>query len=462
MKKQPATTQRIDRASKVAYWPDVQRIRYTYTLTAFLHGWALFLIGCLIPSALTVLQFLAALHRSSRLGYIGTAVAYELLAPQIALATGRPCSVRTLQRGLGALRRLGLVSLRYWTIPDQRIELGGGRHVTVEGTAKNQIGAGEWRSLQIRIVVLSDLALALWDRATKSSGKRFVPQLPTPAKLADRSLVDQVEDSTMVVATTSDVVTSTGQCQLVLNSDHSIVESSPDCAARVSQGRSTRPDASKTSRPTLEHRALTVPQSPASSGTPAPTLPEASKEAKPPANPVPTPKPIGCSEPRPQIPKGAKNKRSWTVGRICIMHELHKALHRFSRREADSLWAKAKMEMDRDFPAAWRPTSVDWDYWVPRFGEMLPQQRRNAIMSQILPILQTRTKITPSEPRRFRQGKMEAPRQGNGSLDPFLASLSFPFTDKMNKKEQKQPKPTKMSASLAPFLANVLKKFGDD
>lgn len=459
MKKQPATTQRIDRAHKIAYWTDVQRIRYTYTLTAFLHGWALFLIGCLIPSALTVLQFLAALHRSSRLGYIGTAVAYELLAPQIARATGRPCSVRTLQRGLGALKGLGLVSLRYWTIPDQRIELGDGRHVTVRGTAKNQIGAGEWRSLQIRIVVLSDLALALWDKATKSQDKRFVPQLPTPAKLADRSQYDQVEDSTMVVETTSDVVTSTGQCQLVLNSDPGIVEDSLDCAARELQGRSTRPDASKTSRPTLEHQASTVPQSPASSGTPEPTSTEASKGAKPPANPVPTPKPVGCSEPMPRIPKGSKNKRSWSVGRIFVLHELHKALYRFSRREADSLWAKARLEMDRDFPAAWRPTSVDWDYWVPRFGEMLPQQRRNAMMSQILPILKTRTKITPSEPRRFLQGKMEAPQQGNGSLDPFLASLSFPMT---HKKERKQPEPTKMSESLAPFLDRVLKKFGDD
>ena len=142
----PHTSQRHNRAWKIAYWTEVQRVYYSATLTAFVHGWAVAIIMKLAPSALTVLQFLAALNRAGRGGYLGVAVAYSLLAPQVALATGRKCAPRTLRRGLSILRSLGLVELRYWTMPDQRFKNGEHEHLS-KGTQKVKTGDG-WRSLQ--------------------------------------------------------------------------------------------------------------------------------------------------------------------------------------------------------------------------------------------------------------------------------------------------------------------------
>ncbi len=250
-RKQPYTVQRTHQARKVAYYPDIQRVYYTATLTAFIHQWAVYVLGVLIPSALTVLQFLAALHRLGKMGYIGTAVSYELLAPQIAKSTGRPCSVRTLQRGLSALHLLGFVSLRYWTIPDQTIELGNGRSVRVKGTAKKQTDNGGWKSCQIRIITLTGLAVALWDKSTKSADNPHVGKLPTPAKVADRSKEDQVENSTKVKVSSTDQQTRNSSPQIRLED-------------KDKEGRPTRPAEGQVPPLTLKHGASTKPKLPAS------------------------------------------------------------------------------------------------------------------------------------------------------------------------------------------------------
>lgn len=468
----PHTTQRTHRAFKVAYWPDVQRIFYTATLTAFIHGWALHVLACLVPSALTVLQFLAALHRSNKNGYIGTAVAYELLAKQIAKATGRPCSVRTLQRGIAALKLLGFISLRYWTLPDQTIHFPNGHTVKLKGTGRKPIGGGEWRSLQIRVITLTETAIAMWDKSTKSAGSRYVGKLPTPAKSADSSLSDQVENSTMVKVSTTEQQTSTDPRQMKFDNAPSVRLDKKGSADEI-EGRPTCPPSGQAPTATIEHGASKSPQLPASPCTTEPTEGEALKKA-PVLGEVQTKTvPKGCSQPRPTLPKRPPNKAAWHVGRLFILSELHKALEPFSQRQADAIFSRARFELSRNYPGGW-PTSVNWDYWVPRFADFPPSQRKSSMLSQILPLLKSPAAITPNEPKRRGrdfQGKLpkESPTAAKLPINEFLSGLNPPKYDKKGNRLEKDgvtvrkpDDPKHISTTLNPFLARFSKFCGDD
>lgn len=477
----PSTTQRFNHATRIAYFSEIQRIYYTATLTAFLHQWALFVIGCLIPSALTVLQFYAALHRSSRNGYAGTAVSYELLAPQIARATGRPCSVRTLQRGLAALKALGFISMRFWTIPDQTIHLGGGRSVKLKGTARKPIGGDEWRSLQIRVITLTETACAMWDRATKSAGSRYVGKLPTPAKLAGSSITDQIDKSTMVEVSASVRQPTNDPRQMVLDCEPSVRLDKKGSADEV-EGRPTRPVPAQAPPPTLEHGASSFPELPASSGTTEGAGPKASNEAPFSGKPESKSVPKGCSVERPTLPKRPKNKTAWPVGRLFVLNALHKALSNFSQRQADAIYARARFELSRNYPSGW-PMSVDWNYWVPRYADFMPQQRKAVMLSQILPLLKSPAVVTPNEPRRRGvdfQGKFEKPpAPRGGAAEPAEMYADFVgLADKLAQKFEapagKEPPPDRkpkttldeskqnISSELNPYLAGLLQKYGPE
>lgn len=460
-RKQPYTVQRTHQARKIAYWPDVQRVYYTATLTAFMHQWAIYVLACLIPSALTVLQFLAALHRAGKMGYIGTAVAYELLAPQIATATGRPCSVRTLQRGVSALRALGFISLRFWTIPDQTIELGGGRSVRLQGTAKKQTDTGEWKSCQIRIITLTGLACALWDRATKSAADRWVGKLPTPAKLADSSQKDQVENSTKVQVSSTDDQTTTDPRQLKFDNVPSTRQDKGRDTVEV-EGRPTSPVPAQAPTPTVEHGALSAPKLPASEGTTEGAEENATKVAPFSGGEKSKSVPIGCSKPRPIFPRGAQNTKAWSIGRTIILIELHKALSAFSTRQADAIYAQAEMEMSRSLPRNWK-TAIDWDYFVPRFGDFPPAQRRRVMYSQILPILKNPVAVTPNEPRRFKQGRDPMLPHVSKSLDPYLRSLGKePPRTKIEDKPVEHARKGDFRGPVGDYLDHLRKKFCSD
>jgi hypothetical protein len=407
----PSTTRRHNRAFRVAYWADIQRIYYTATLSAYIHGWAFEVLRRLIPSAITVLQFLAALHRAGKGGYLGCAVAYSMLAPQIAQATGRPCSVRTLERGLACLKMFGLIDLRYWTMPDQRITVCG-REIVVRGTGKVRVDADNWRSLQIRIVTLTDRAVSLWDRATGSQSDRVIPHLPTSAKLADRSQKDQC------------VIT-----HMVRDNKHRVPTTKAP-SDNVEQGKTTRPvDSTGTpSDPTLEHRSSTPDTTaPGHQTESPPSTRQASNESSPPRGEAPSLKARGCSEERPRIPRGVPSKRAYPVGCAYILSELHRTLERFSQREADALYLRAKWELSRDYPAGW-PTAVDWSYWVGRFGDMPLAQRRYHVMRDILPLLRSPAAITPDEPHRIKMWRARrAPQPIGGVMAPWLEKLKEKF-----------------------------------
>jgi len=436
----PRTAQRTNRAFKIAHWQDIQRIYTTVTLTGFCHAWALLIVSILIPSALTVLQFLAALHRAGKNGYMGCAVAYELLAPRIALATGRPCSRRTLERGVSALRMLGLLRPHWWTMPDQRIQNGDKEHV-IKGTRKVETSSG-WKSCQIRILVLTDRAVAMWDRRSRSKGSEILPhfaQFLTPAKLADNPQIDLVDKPTKVEDT-----------------DQCAVSSTDDRKERLEQGRSTPPGPGKTAAPpqtgpTVEHQASTVLDSPPhqtksqkapggleealTSATCLGDTRNGSNSLRPgtedPDNAPPTSArqvlctgspSQGVSHERPKLPKHAPNKTSWSVARVYLLVELHRALEPYSRREADSIYERARYEMSSAYP--WPQTIVDWAYWVGRFALFSPAQRRYHMARDIVPLLKSRLCPTPSEPRRFGEYKASPPaKRIDKTLEPYLKEL---------------------------------------
>lgn len=443
------TAHRIDRSYKIADWSEVQRIYYAVTLTAFLHRWALVIISILIPSAHTVLQFLAALNRASKIGYKGCAVAYELLGPHIATATGRKCSPRTLERGVSALAKLGLVKLTWWTMPDQFVQNGPYEHkINGTGKVKTRDGYG-WTSRQIRIIILTPRAIGLWDRRTAKKGSDIIPHFApflTPAKLAASSQIDQVDKPTMINQPRTKSESST----CVRREDQEIGQTtSPPTASTAVEhvaSTSTQGDSSPDSvgnesalanSPEFESDAvefndlgfggLTGEQHPCHDSAVI-ISPEGSDDQMPePVRNLKTPKTCvrGCSHTPPPLPKNSKNKTSWPVARAYLLVEIHRCLSNFSTHEANSIYERAVWELSPDYPRGF-PTIVDWAYWVARFALFSPRQRRGHVYRDILPLLRsTAAPPVPSEPRIFSSSKYSVvDSDGNtDKLTPFLKNV---------------------------------------
>lgn len=441
------TAQRIDRSYKIADWSEVQRIYYAVTLTAFFHRWALIIISILIPSAHTVLQFLAALNRASKIGYKGCAVAYELLGPHIATATGRKCSPRTLERGVSALAKLGLVKLTWWTMPDQSVQNGPYEH-KINGTGKVRTRDG-WTSRQIRIIILTPRAIGLWDRRTAKKGTDIIPHFApflTPAKLAASSQIDQVDKPTMINQPRTKSESST----CIRKDDREGGQTTrPSPAAPSVEHVASTPSQQETSpgqdgnKPvdaiSPEHEGVWVKCNELSSGgltveqlschTSGVNLsPEKSDSKTPDARPKSqTPKNLrrGSSHTPPPLPKNSKNKTSWAVARAYLLVEIHRCLANFSTHEADAIYERAVWELSPDYPKGF-PTIVDWAYWVGRFALFSPRQRRGHVYRDILPLLRsTAAPPVPSEPRIFSRSKYSVvDSDGNtDKLTPFLQSV---------------------------------------
>lgn len=446
-------TKRSNQAFKVAYWADIQRVCWSATLSAFCHSWAIMIVGWLIPSALTVLQFLAALNRIGKHGYIGCACAYSLLAPQVKKATGRPCSPRTLERGLAFLRAIGLVDMHWWTIPDQIVRFGT-HDVRVKGTSRVEIGGGQWRCLQIRIVTLTPLALALWDKATCKKGgvfMRHILHFPTAAKLAASSQVDLVGKPTKIKLESFDNVITQDSCGMMLDFEQGADQDNKSATPGNSAVEPTRPVLARAPGQTFEHRTVeklhsnhqqqetqdidksrenglrfqpendTVDSNSAfsqPSGDLIPSPPPQPEMSKIAGGPLST----GVSKQAPQLPRTERSRSTWTAGRACVLNELHKALANYSRRQADSIYDRAIFETSRDYPAGW-PTSVDWPYWIARFSKIPVTQRRYHINRDILPILKSKVAITPHEPHRSTSGILQNVSQIGGQLAPFLKKM---------------------------------------
>jgi len=365
------------------------------------------ILSILIPSAETALQFLAALNRCKQNGYAGCAVAYSLLAPHIAKSTRRKCSVRTLERGLAALKKLGLVELHWWTLPDKTIVNGTYDHRII-GSGKVETRTG-WVSRQIRIVVLTDRATALWDRRTAKKGSDIIPhfvRFMTPAKLAARSQYDQIDKSIMIKPPIDSSVSTT-----IVDRDH-----------QGKRGQTTR---STASQPTVEQLSSTdlkssqipkidcaispeietdfVTERPSGQANEQLTKEQKSCHDTEVSQRVRSDRKIlskgrGCTHTPPPIPKNARTKTTWPVARAYLLVEIHRALVNFSTPEANTIYERAMWELSPEYPSEY-PTVVDWAYWVARFASFQPRQRRGHVFRDILPLLRSTQVPVPSERR---------------------------------------------------------------
>jgi hypothetical protein len=437
------TGQRFNRAHKIAHWDEVQRIFYTVTLTGFIHKWAIVLLTVFIPAAMTVFEFLAALNRSSKTGYMGCAVAYSLLAPQIAIATRRKCSIRTLERGIAALKNLGFIKLSWYSLPDQQVINGPHRH-KINGSKRVETADG-WRKNQIRIIVLTPMAIALWDRSTRFKGSDIIAHfahLLTPAKLADSYNNDQVGKPTMIHRAKDGCSTRPQAASEHQNDSSSRTDrvSSKTHSSPLDPSDASEVDRNQTQNKRPECHELTKVQNrchmestPGSSGLvpkPQAGAPSHSIRTKR-TGPAPKragtpPPPRGCTLTPPPIPRNAPIKTQWPVARAYLLAELHRSLSRFSPYEADDLYRRAEMELSPDRKRDW-PTIVDWDYWVARFGGLPPDRRRHHMIRDILPLL--RSAMVPTPKSETRAGIVRKPKivEKTGKLNPFLDRLLSKF-----------------------------------
>lgn len=404
------TAQRPNRATKIAYWSDVQCIFYAVTMNAFVHHWALVILDILIPCAYTVLQFLAALNRANKIGYVGCEVAYELLAPQIKLATRRGCSLTTLKLGLKTLNALGLVKLEWATTPNQEI---------INGPYTHKIKGMR----QLRCIILTRRALDLWDLRSGKRGSAVIPHFSHLLTQSDSDYspkIDQVDKPTMIKPHSTKSDTSTVSCNSVKTK---------------AEGRPTSPQAA------VEHRASTPAQpatSPkldssthADSVAPAPhqtidraTSPPSKEKGKKQTSCQSKPALRGCSHTPPPLPKNAGNKTSWVVGRAYLLVELHRGLAKFTEREADAIYTRALREMSSAYPKN-LPAMVGWHYWASRFALFSPERRRGHMLRDILPLLRSEYVPTPNEPQRF---------QSENTTTGVIDEISDPFFQRIWKK----------------------------
>ena len=414
------TSQRSNKSFRIAYWPDVQRITYTWTLTTYIHSWAHRVISILSPSSLTILQFLAALNRSGRQGYIGCAVSYQLLAQQIKKSTGRACSSRTIERAISALRRLGLVETRRHTIRDH---------------------CG--KQSQINLISLTDRSLAMWDVSKRGDGARYlrsILHLPTPAKVAERSKKDQIDKSIMIHH----------------NNDESTRPPAHAPRATVTVGHVAPTDSAP--RPTpqqIEPLQQTKPSSPAGSGTTPPTANRRPQmEACDLGGKNQTLNRRGCSAERPALQPGAQNKKSRAVAGAIILHVLHKCLEKYSSNDADAVFSQAKWEIFQ----IGAPQSVDWPYFIERFAEFQPQHRILVMFRDIIPALKRAAPLPTAEPRR-KYKNVSPPKAKKGPLVPFLQE--FADFDKVKPKTDQQiglgraAPPSHVGKTLNRFLSGI-------
>lgn len=384
MRQQQATTQRHNRAFRIAYLPDTRRIQSVPVLSTITHAWAHEQIAGLSTPASKVLRFLAALNRTGTLGYLGVALVYEILAERIVESTEIKFSRRSVERGVAELKAKGLVTVRPWTREGQYFRAGG-RNVQMCGAGTVTLKNGRVMTCQLAIIALTDDALAMWERPKRGLARGNVVHEPTPAKKADTSSrPDQIDKSIMLKDHTGDVGTTV------------------QVAAGEKEGRPTRPDGPTNGRgrPTVEHGALTGDLRLKPGPTAQLRVKQASSKASrlPPSSPRVAPK--GCTKPKPAC-RGPQKIGSPSTVRLMILQEIHNFLKNHSPREADAVFCRAKTEIEGQGFENW-PTVVDWGYLVKQWPRLSPQERKVKLFRRIVPLLKNRQVIAPCDPIRVR------------------------------------------------------------
>jgi len=350
--------------------------------------------------------------------------------------------VRTLERGLAFLKRIGLVTLSWYTMPDYKTPSG----VIVPGTRRVLTRHG-WRNRQIRVVTLTRRALALWDRSTRNRGSEFIPHFThflTSAKLADSPKIDSVVKTTEYT-----------DPRKSKQPNQSLVKDV------LLEGTTTRPESrAMPGSPTIEHHALTVPRS----KQPAKSSAERSSDIAErrgvsdnlqltrnresdttktdnlslPSNTVssnPMEKTArqggslrGTGEKREK--PGRKNRQTWSESAKIILASLYDALETYPRRHAQSMYRRAQYELRHGACQS----STDWAYWIGRFPAMSREQRNYHVRRDIIPVLKMPPAI-PNEKLKFPEQKHDigigkaADKTPTKKLLPFFQEFWRKFVD---------------------------------
>lgn len=404
MRAQHSTKQRKNRAYRVADWPAIQRIHSAPVLRPICNAWAYEQIDALSRPAKTLLRFLAALNRSGDFGYCGVAVVYYLLAEQISTSTDIPFSKRSLERAVHDLKQAGLIDVSPWVREAQYFR-SGKRNVFMCGAGTVKLKNGAVVTRRLAILTLTDAALAMWEapnRRTKPDMSHTVNKDASPAKMADRSSKPEKIDKSIILTEPPTEVVNTSE---VVN----VIEGHPTRSG--SNGRCQ----------TVKHHASTSPESSPDTVTAPTGQREADHNSVSPCPPSCPPQPTGCAQARPT--RGPQQTDFRSIARVAILGALWDCLSNHSKREASSLYSRAKYELD-ELPPGWS-TAVDWDYWLDHWRDITPTARQAAIRLQILPTLKQcpAAKYTPHDRRKVVRRGADEKHQNQPITDPLLRGL---------------------------------------
>ena len=301
-------------------------------------------------------------------------------------------------------------------MPDYKTDSG----VVVRG-CRPVLTADGWRNNQIRVITLTDRALALWDRSTGAKACDIMPHfahLLTAAKLADRSNNDLVGKPTKYDNR---------------NGKNDIVES-PDADVLL-EGKSTSPKTapSKTTPPTsdVEQHASSVPPTklPTKIRNEAPTgskrISDSGSDNRH-LGQKSLDRHHGTSFGKPK--SGSRDRKSWAAAKIIILNELRRVLKTFPRRHANAVYSRANWELLHG-DSTCKP-STNWPYWISRFPNMPPEVRNYHMRRDILPTLLSSAAI-PDERRANMIGHefSDDIAPSKHALSPFFRKIWSKFVD---------------------------------
>jgi len=409
--------QRPNRAFRTALWPDAQRIHHLPNFPAFCHGWAVEELCKLSAPASKVLRFLAALNLTGTAGYVGVAVAYELLAGQIEKASGLKFSKRTMERAVHDLKEAGLVVVHPWVREAQQFRAGK-RTVTMCGAGTVTLKNGAVVVRRLAILTISDKALAMWEpsrRRKKTKPSHSTAKMADSSSKIDQGLKTHELERNTVPYTKTELDTVGGKEGTTTPGEPRPRRTDEGEPHAVKHGGLKMGDVTLKHMPRVSEYRVTANQTGDK---------KALSKASKPRFELSAPPSKGCTKPRP-LRRGPSLSYSRSLVDESILATIWDMLAEHSSREANVLFNRAVWELNNEGPHNW-PMCIDWDYWRTYWPEYSHKMRRNTCRSQILPLLKDPFPMTPHDKPIVRSAEGAKTREsGKFKLDmPELMDLA--------------------------------------
>ena len=391
-----------------AFGADLDRMQYGDTLEVLFHTWARRLIPYLDRDIQHVLRVLGALRLCGCHGYPGLAVTNSKAAAVARKMLGVKCGERTWQNGCKKLVSLGVISRTWWTQVNQVIQVGG-RRVTVAGNCVVHLGDDRYCNKKIRVTLLTDLGHALFDGKSADLSMLFDVLIPKAQNRKKSEVgVDNAHIDPPLTTGEKNPIRLRSDIPLPLPPGRGRGDSSNNIGKdvstlpRVVEGSPTCPSRSpSSSNSTVEH----LPSTPEPAISSLETKPEtksggeALSKASRSSSATPRTGFRGCSESRPKIPRGARNRKGWTFQKTRIMNLIHEALRSFPTKQADRILSRAKIDLEMTDATNW-PTVINRKYWLSNAHRMTRKELLSHVRSTIIPAFNNaRAPRVPNENR---------------------------------------------------------------